>query len=117
MTASRIDKDSKDARNKRIAEMWLACYSEQEIASQVGCDQKTVSNIIGEKYSGTEFLKPAYLHQDESFEIPLYNIWKQQTNPNPCARTRECMLPPQPSMVPKTHITGTIGNIVYYHYQ
>ena len=29
---SRIDKDAKEARNKRIFEMWLACWTLEEIA-------------------------------------------------------------------------------------
>ena len=31
-----------------IADMWLACYSETEIAKEVECDQKTVNNFITE---------------------------------------------------------------------
>lgn len=31
---SRIDKDAKEARNKRIFDMWLACYTQDEIAEQ-----------------------------------------------------------------------------------
>ncbi len=45
---SRIDKDSKEARNKRIFELWLACWTQQQIAKSVEVDQKTVHNVLGE---------------------------------------------------------------------
>jgi len=33
---SRIDKDAKDARNRRIFNLWMACYTQQEVAEAVG---------------------------------------------------------------------------------
>jgi hypothetical protein len=62
---SRIDKDSKEARNKRIFEMWMACHTQQEIAEVSNCDQKTVGNIVlGETADLPNFLKshPAANH-------------------------------------------------------
>ena len=40
---SRIDKDSKDARNKRIFDKWLACYTQKEIAAGESISQGDVS--------------------------------------------------------------------------
>ncbi len=73
---SRIDKDSKVARDKQIFDMWLACHTQQEIADTVGCTKETVSEIVCQK---TEKLqksdKPSATHQTD-FTIPLYNVWK-----------------------------------------
>jgi hypothetical protein len=33
---SRIDKDSKEARNRRIFDMWMACYTQEEISAEIG---------------------------------------------------------------------------------
>jgi transcriptional regulator with XRE-family HTH domain len=41
-----MDKDAKEARNRRIFEAWMACHTQEEIAEAVGCDQKTVSRLL-----------------------------------------------------------------------
>ncbi len=74
---SRVDKDTKDARNKRIFDLWLACWTQEEIAAAVGCDQDTVSEIVRKSAELPESVKPAACHLTD-FEIPLYNVWKQQ---------------------------------------
>jgi len=60
--------------------MWMACHAQQEVADTIGCDQKTVTNIVSGKTEDIpEFLKsnPAASHMND-FEPPIYNIWKQQ---------------------------------------
>ena len=42
---SRIDKDAKDARDKRIFSKWLACWTQEEIAESEGITKETVSTI------------------------------------------------------------------------
>jgi len=42
---SRIDKDETEKRNKKIFELWMQCYTQQEIAERVGCHKDTVSEI------------------------------------------------------------------------
>lgn len=78
---SRIDKDSKDARNKRIFEMWMACHTQQEIADATTTPQKTVSDVLADSAELPESLKPAANHLTD-FEPPIYNIWKQQSKSN-----------------------------------
>ena len=39
---SRVDKDAKEARDKRIFDLWLACYTQQEIANAVGITKQAV---------------------------------------------------------------------------
>src|SRR5262249_46663944 len=77
---SRIDKDSKEARDRRIFDLWLAGHTQEEIAAEANCDQKTVANVVsGETADLPNFLKshPAADHATD-FTPPLYNVWKQQ---------------------------------------
>jgi hypothetical protein len=74
---SRIDKDSKEARNRQIFELWLACHSERYIAEIVGCDHDTVSEVWRKSAGLPESAKPAASHIVD-FDPPLYNVWKQQ---------------------------------------
>jgi len=73
---SRIDKDSKEARDKRIFELWLACYTQEDIAEKVGCGRHDVDNVLRKTADLPENAKPAALHAD--LDPPLYNVWKQQ---------------------------------------
>jgi len=45
---SRIDKDAKDARDKRIFSKWLACWTQDEIAESEGMSQPAVLAILSE---------------------------------------------------------------------
>ena len=45
---SRIDKDSKAARDKRIFDLWMQCWTQEEIAAAVGCSRQTVDAILPE---------------------------------------------------------------------
>lgn len=73
---SRIDKDAKEARDRRIFDLWLACWTQEEIAEQAGCERHDVDNVLRKSASLPENAKPAALHAD--FDPPLYNVWKQQ---------------------------------------
>lgn len=77
---SRMDKDAKEARNRRIFEMWLACYSQQEIADAENVDQKTVSALVGDFADLQKLLKSDKANAEHAtdFKPPIYNIWKQQ---------------------------------------
>lgn len=75
---SRIDKDAKEARDKRILAMWLACYTQAEIAAAEGVDQTTVGDVVSGKTADLpQSLKAAAEHATD-FEPPIYNVWKQQ---------------------------------------
>lgn len=80
---SRIDKDAKESRNKRIFDLWLACWTQQEIADELGCPRKTVDDVIatfGEN-GRTAILAKSELAAAEhatDFDIPIYNVWKRQ---------------------------------------
>ena len=77
---SRIDKDSKEARDKRIFELWMQCYTQEEIAEEVNLSRpqtaETIKNVGIGSLAKTD--KSAASHATD-FEPPIYNIWKQQT--------------------------------------
>lgn len=77
---SRIDKDSKDARNKRIFQFWLACYTQEEIADREGITQQQVTNILTESTNFGNLAEncKALANHAADFEIPLYNVWKHK---------------------------------------
>ena len=81
---SRIDKDGKEARDKRIFDLWLACYTQEEIAEQVGITSQGVGLVLKETAELPEVSKPYALHQVD-FDPPLYNVWKQQEKTNGAA--------------------------------
>ncbi|MFH1635803.1 MAG: DNA methyltransferase [Chloroflexota bacterium] len=74
---SRIDKDSKVARNRRIFDLWLACYTQEEIAKETDVSKMEVSRICNEMADLPESYKPAASHLTD-FDPPIYNVWKQQ---------------------------------------
>uniref|UniRef100_A0A6H1Z970 Putative methyltransferase n=1 Tax=viral metagenome TaxID=1070528 RepID=A0A6H1Z970_9ZZZZ len=79
---SRTVKDNKAKRDAKIREMWLACYTQEEVAEAVGCTQPTVKGIID------DFIKLVSENQNykdaisaahaTNFDPPIYNVWKQQ---------------------------------------
>lgn len=78
---SRIDKDSKEARNKRIFEMWLACYTNDEIGNEFDMTPQGVGQVLKEMAELPEVSKPAAHHLTD-FDPPIYNVWKQQEKTN-----------------------------------
>lgn len=77
-----IDKDAKDARDKRIFDLWLACHTQEEIAEAAGVDQAEVSRASKDFMQIDNLAdshKVAASHLID-FDPPLYiyNIWKQQ---------------------------------------
>jgi predicted DNA-binding protein YlxM (UPF0122 family) len=73
---SRVDKDAKEARDKRIFELWLSCRSMEEIANDTGVTKETVSEVCQKLANLPESDKPAASHLTD-FTTPLYNVWKQ----------------------------------------
>ncbi len=69
---SRIVKDEKEKRNQKIIEMWMACYSTDEIAETCNCSKGTVSEVCSEKFQETFLNKPAANHLTD-FTPPIYN--------------------------------------------
>ena len=71
-------------RRNPIFNLWLQCYTQEEIAAECECDQKTVTNIVsGITADLPNFLKskPAANHLVD-FQTPIYNVWKVQNKSN-----------------------------------
>ena len=77
---SRTDKDRKERRDKRIFDLWLACWTNEAIGAELGCDEKTVRDVIGETAELPKLRKSEIAAAEHStdFDPPIYNIWKQQ---------------------------------------
>ena len=80
---SRVVKDNKDKRDAKIQKMWLACYTLEEIGKVCDCTMQTVANVA-EEFSKSVFENQngkthAEITHTVDFEVPLYNVWKQQT--------------------------------------
>lgn len=81
---ARRDKDLRVERDRRIAEMWLACYSQEEIAEAVGVSQPLVTELM-RKPSETDIWQKLMVlanYQEPEWTAPLYNIWKRQEKTN-----------------------------------
>lgn len=76
---SRRIKDMKADRDRQIAEMWLACYTEKEIAEVVGVGERTVPNVIESAKDDTwQKLRTFSEYGDPNWKPPLYDVWKVQ---------------------------------------
>lgn len=80
---SRIDKDSKEARDRRIFDLWLACTENKDIAESVGLSQPQLSEIVS-KFGNGSIAKTELASAEHAtdFNPPIYNIWKQQEKSN-----------------------------------
>jgi hypothetical protein len=74
---SRIDKDAKEERNRRIFDLWMGCWTQEEIASREGVTKETVSEVCQKM---ADLPKPDRSAADHAtdFDPPIYNVWKQQ---------------------------------------
>jgi hypothetical protein len=60
--------------------MWMACYTQEEIAERESVDPKTVREVLGEMADLPKLPKSdrALAEHAVDFDPPMYNIWKQQ---------------------------------------
>lgn len=80
-----IDRALNEKRDRTIREMWMACYTQDEIAEAVGVAKATVNDKLA-VCSDLEALpksnKLLALHEDADFKPPLYDIWNFSKNSN-----------------------------------
>ena len=93
--------------------LWLACHTQEEIAKAVGCSEQPVKDVISDFLAELpKNLKPAADHAVD-FEVPLYNIWRQQAK-TPRARRayrqKAEKLPALESALPAREGKGVSGN-------
>jgi hypothetical protein len=81
---SRKDKDLKEERNRKIAELWLACYTEEEIAEQVDLSVFPVHQLLEKPYEIANLQKNKILseYNEPDWTPPIYNVWKRQEKTN-----------------------------------
>jgi hypothetical protein len=73
-----IDKRLREERKQKIFDMWMACYSQDEIAELTQIHKDTVSSQLEvcrnlEELPNSDKLSAFY--QDADFTPPLYNVW------------------------------------------
>jgi ParB-like chromosome segregation protein Spo0J len=76
---SRIDKDAKEARDRRVFGRWLACSTHEEIAKAEGVSETSVREAVSAQTADVPSARKADADHATDFEPPIYNIWKQQT--------------------------------------
>jgi hypothetical protein len=72
-----IDKAQREERNRQIADMWLACYTEEEIADAVGVSIGTINGAVQEPSDIPELekLKIFSEYREPDWKPPLYDVW------------------------------------------
>ncbi len=89
---ARIDKDTKVKRDRQIFDLWMACYTQEEIAQRLECDRNEVKRLItdfGQNGKLSVLTKVNQHAADYSIDIfkpkgsdkleftpPQYNVWK-----------------------------------------
>lgn len=80
---ARTIKENKEKQNRKIWDMWLACYTETQIGEAVNLAQPTVHERVkelSEKFRSTFPIK--VLFREEAWAPPIYNVWKTQDKTN-----------------------------------
>jgi len=75
---SDVDKQLREERNRIIREMWLACYTQDEIAEATDTPRRTVAdqiNSFGETGQLSKSARTLAQFGDEDYTPPLYNVW------------------------------------------
>jgi len=67
-----LRKDTKAARDQRILDLWMACYSQEEIGEAVGMTSQGVGQILKETATVPDVSKP-YADRLVDFDIPINN--------------------------------------------
>ncbi len=75
-----VDKDRqiREERKALIADLWLSCHTQEEIAAAVGITRDQVQKQSEELWNLENFpnsTKVNALFQNEGFSPPLYNVW------------------------------------------
>jgi hypothetical protein len=75
---SRIDKDAKEARDKRIFGMWLAFHTYREIAKREDVSEDAAEDAVSRQMANLPESGKADANHATDFTLPIYNVWKQQ---------------------------------------
>jgi len=70
-----VDKQLREDRKQRISDMWMACYTSEEIADAVGVSRQSVDGLLPKMEELPNSAKVLSKFQDQDFSPPLYNVW------------------------------------------
>lgn len=76
--------------NETIFDMWLACYTNEEIGEEIGVSHVTIGSrleVLKEKFPGTKLTKLSNFEDaGDGFQVPIYNVWTfgKKTNDVAC---------------------------------
>jgi DNA modification methylase len=80
---SRDEKEYQRELEKTAFEMWMLCSTQEEIVRRVGWSEGKVVDFLRKRQLSIseQTATPEYTrahHADEGFQVPIYNVWKQQ---------------------------------------
>ncbi|MCL5998303.1 MAG: hypothetical protein M1546_19955 [Chloroflexi bacterium] len=96
-------------RNETIYDLWLACYTDEEIAAKLDCPIKTMQTktaTLPEIIGSNNFRQSRDFPTDPDFTPPLYNVWLACYTDEEIAAKLDC---PLQTIATKT---GTISEII-----
>ena len=73
-----IDEQIKAERDEKIMSMWLACYTQEEIADEVNQTQQAIAKTFETLQlleSFPKVVKNFAEFNDPEFQVPIYNLW------------------------------------------
>lgn len=73
-----IDKSLKEERDQKIRDMWLACYTQEEIAAEAGLSEGAIAEAtkqLSSDLDNWQKLRILAEYKDADWSPPLYNIW------------------------------------------
>lgn len=76
-----IKKAQREEQRQTVADMWLACYTQEEIADATSIPRQTAADWLQEMPNLDKCPIPAKLaalYQDADWKPPLYNVWTWQ---------------------------------------
>lgn len=76
---SRTLKEEKERKRDKAFALWLSCHTQEEIAAAVDMTQQAVA--LWEK-EFTKISEADNFVNSPDFDVPIYNVWKQQTKSN-----------------------------------
>ena len=74
-----LEKLENNGERIKAFELWLSCYTQEEISDVVGIPRQTVTDYAG------SFLKKVSAEStftESGYTPPIYNVWKKQTKTN-----------------------------------
>ena len=75
---SDVERQRREEESRRIYELWMACYTQQEIADAMGIERSVITRKIEslvQNGKASEMHQTLPFERDSDFTPPIYNIW------------------------------------------